>query len=274
MTVTRIQVASAAIALLTATPLRAQPAEALGDAPPRGFSGTVRAAVFSLPRFEGSRTSDAALQLDVQLRYRTSGLGTFSAGTRGVAWRADGDNWSAGLAASRHGRRDDVSRDERGDRVRVGGERLPEMGDIDDGTAYTLHGGLRVGGLPLHARAMKISGTRGGVLLNLGADLEWRPSGRLRLSATPSATWADGEYMQSHFGVPSARPAAGMRGPFEAGAGFKSVQVGVGLAHPLSTGWTLGGGVMLKRLVGDAARSPLTERKTQALAHLALTHDF
>lgn len=103
-----------------------------------------------------------------------------------------------------------------------------------------------------------ILGRQGGLQMSGGLNYSVysAPSTRWNLGASLSA--GNGRYMQTHHGLPASASQAG----FEASAGFNNVSLGAEVTTALSARWVVFGGLRVSRLLGDAARSPLTERAT------------
>jgi outer membrane scaffolding protein for murein synthesis (MipA/OmpV family) len=115
-------------------------------------------------------------------------------------------------------------------------------------------------------------GRQGGLLV--GLDLGWR----LRQTATTEWTAgagigaADGQHMRSYFGVtPAAALSSGLR-EFAPSAGLRDVHAGVGFTHELSRRWVTFGSAGVSRLLGPAARSPLTQAPTGGQFGLGLAY--
>lgn len=110
------------------------------------------------------------------------------------------------------------------------------------------------------AVAQDILGKGGGLDADawVGYDYPLTPATRLGIGA--GASWGNGPYMRSQFGVPAAGSAAPGRAPFSPAAGLYQSDLGVDLAHALSRHWVAFGNLRLSRLHGDAARSPLIHR--------------
>ncbi len=75
-----------------------------------------------------------------------------------------------------------------------------------------------------------------------------------------AASWGSGNYTDHYFGVGPGEvlPA------FEAEAGLRDVRVQGVFVQPLSPNWSVGGGVQYRRLVGDAAGSPIVADRGSA----------
>ena len=89
-----------------------------------------------------------------------------------------------------------------------------------------------------------------------------------------STEWADGAYMKDFFGVNAAQSAASGKRTFKAESGFKSVSADIGFFVPVSENVTIGTIGEYKRLVGDAARSPVTRRNNQFSGSIFAAYKF
>ena len=83
--------------------------------------------------------------------------------------------------------------------------------------------------------------------------------------------------MESYFGVSSAQSEKSGLSPFDAGGGFKNVGITLGLDYVFTDSIGIGGRAQYKRLVGDAADSPIVDDKGSAdqfFSGLFLTYRF
>lgn len=84
------------------------------------------------------------------------------------------------------------------------------------------------------------------------------------IAAGAGVTYADGNYMDTYFGVTPADSQASGLAPFSAGAGVRDARGWlVGMLH-LSPRWHLGAGVLYSRLLGDAKDSPIVSERGSA----------
>ena len=113
-------------------------------------------------------------------------------------------------------------------------------------------------------------GRGGGGLGNLGAGYGWVPWRTLETTVNAGISWADSQHMRTYFGIDPAVALATGRTAFVPAASLRDVHAGVGFRLPLDGRWLLFGGVVVSRLQGDAAASPLTVRATSFGGTLAL----
>lgn len=103
------------------------------------------------------------------------------------------------------------------------------------------------------------------------------PSQRLRLNATATATFADGNYALTYFGItPSGSVASGLAA-YDLDGGLKDVGLGLTGSYSLSRRWSLTAIGSYRRLLGDFADSPIVSREgspNQLFAGLGLGYAF
>lgn len=150
---------------------------------------------------------------------------------------------------------------------------LPGLPEVDAaielglGAAYEqeywrIFGNLRHGVLGHH-----------GIVGDLGADLIYRPDEDWRLSLGPRLSFADGDYMDSYFGVP-----AGVAGPvaYDPAGGLKSAGIEAQARYQFTPVWAVEGSIGWSRLLGDAADSPVTRNgdDDQVIARISIMRRF
>ncbi len=164
-------------------------------------------------------------------------------------------NLKAGLIAARAAKRKEDDND-----------KLEGLGDID--------GGLEVGGFVSYknkpwrfkaeARQEVDSGHEGALVeLSVGTDLPFtKPLAFIELGTT----WASDDYMESFFSVDSKQSANSGLDKYNADAGIKDVNISISTGYPITDRWRIGAMVEYKRLLGDAADSPVVDDKNQFVA--------
>lgn len=121
--------------------------------------------------------------------------------------------------------------------------------------------GYRTDSFRAFAEARRGFGGHQGFVGELGVDAILHPMERVSLRVGPRLGLADAEYMATYFGVTAAESAAsgGALAAFSPGGGLTDV----GVDARLSYDWTENAAVHLdagyRRLVGDAAKSPITK---------------
>jgi outer membrane scaffolding protein for murein synthesis (MipA/OmpV family) len=151
-------------------------------------------------------------------------------------------------------------------------DRLEGMGDVD--------GSIEAGGFvsyrkkpwrfKLEARQDVNSGHEGALVeMSVGSNLPFK---KPVVSVALGTTWASDDYMESFFGVDSKQSADSGYKKYNAEAGIKDISLSVTAGYPLTNRWRLGGKVEYKRLVGDAADSPIVEDENQFLAGIGISY--
>lgn len=85
-------------------------------------------------------------------------------------------------------------------------------------------------------------------------------------------TWASDDYMESFFGVDAQQSVSSGLRAYNADAGFKDINVGLTGGYSITNRWRVGGKLEYKRLVGDAADSPIVDDENQFLVGISLTY--
>lgn len=150
---------------------------------------------------------------------------------------------------------------------------LAGLGDIKGGASLGFGVDYEAGPLDLYAELERSFGDGDGVVGTFGAEIS-RPVGQFLLGADLSATWVDENHMQSYFGVTAGQSASSGLPAYEAGAGFKSVDLELSAAYMLSDTWMLQGQVEIGRLIGEAADSPIVQDNTQTSAGIFVAYKF
>lgn len=132
-------------------------------------------------------------------------------------------------------------------------------GDFSLGAAYyqALHSGY--GGVA-EFRASYLAWSKAGTSFRVGANTEW----------------ASGDSMKTFFGVKGHEAAAsgGRLSRYNPSSGFKSASIFGTMTQSLSQNWDLVGVLGFKRLLGDAADSPIVEDKTSVFGSVGVTYSF
>lgn len=160
------------------------------------------------------------------------------------------------------GRDEDASDDLRG------------MGDVDGGVSAGGKATISYGIADFFVSLDKTIGGSDALLAKAGVELTQPLSEKFILGASASATFADKNYMESYFGVDSGQSARSGYREYKAGAGVKSVDVGVSATYLFNDNWVLRGEQKLSVLVGDAADSPIVKEKLQSTTMVVLGYRF
>lgn len=223
------------------------------------------------PRYSGSDKSrvGAAQVVDYAMEN-----GFFISSTRGVGYGNNIGNLDYSAAVSyRTGRKDkDVSSDS----ISSGSDYLRGMGDIK-GSAIVVPGlGYKVTDwLHLQLQAeVPVSERDNGEAVHFGviSPLYTSPKNEVTLALTSS--WGSDKYMQTYYGVSAAQSAASGFARHDAGAGIYAYSLNLDWTHRLTSRWSVLASAGATQLTGDAADSPIVQRKTSPTGSLKVTYSF
>jgi MipA family protein len=150
---------------------------------------------------------------------------------------------------------------------------LRGLGDIDGGGVFGGVIAYQLGPLELKAEIDKTFGGSDGLTGKLGAEVShfW---GQFIFSAGASATWADENHMESYFGVTRAQSTKSGLAEYDAGAGFKRIDLTASATYMASENWFVRGQAELGILTGDAKDSPIVQKTTQPSVMMFVGYKF
>ena len=155
---------------------------------------------------------------------------------------------------------------------------LEGLGDVDSGAEAGIFISHKIGKVTLRSEVRReFAGGHGGTLVDLGARMRVPLGEKPWLKAELETTWADGDYMDSFFGI-NARQSfnSGLR-QFDADSGFKNVSLALTTGYDITDSWKIGVMVGYRRMLGDAADSPVVEdvgSRNQFTTGLGLSYNF
>ncbi len=171
-------------------------------------------------------------------------------------------------------------RDEKGDSFFGTGlfgtdDRLVGLGDIDAALGVRVFGAYKLGPVAFHGSLVKYTGDQNdGILFNLGMGVPFHPTPNLILTPGIGATWATDSYMQTFFGVTAQQASRTAFPTFNAEGGLKDVTAGLNATYLLDRHWFISTDAGIKRLMGDADKSPITESGTSATVGSVVGYHF
>lgn len=155
---------------------------------------------------------------------------------------------------------------------------LDGLGDVDDsielGGFVNYEIGIWSAGLTV---VQDVGGGHEGLVAEASTGISAPLADNLKSSLEGSATWASSDYMETYFGISPRQSARSGLQRYEADAGFKDVAVTLGLDYMFTESLGLSGRAQYKRLLGDAADSPIVDDKGSAdqfFGGLFLTYSF
>jgi outer membrane scaffolding protein for murein synthesis (MipA/OmpV family) len=96
----------------------------------------------------------------------------------------------------------------------------------------------------------------------------------LSAGVVAEATWADAKSNRAIYGITPQQALISNLPAFAPGGGLLDTSLGLIWSYDLASHWLLVGNLYGKRVEGDAARSPLTEKRTNGYATVGLTYRF
>jgi len=218
------------------------------------------------PRYDGSDRYRMLVGPSVDIRYRTL---AFASTGEGVGVNVlQGPNWRASIAAVY-----DLGRRGHDDPSRLNG-----LGNINPAPEMKLAAEYVVSKefpLVFRAAVTRSFGGSNGWVADLGAYMPMPGSSeKFFWFAGPSVTFADSTYMNSWFGVNAMQAAASGYRQYDASAGIKSAGFGVTMIWFVDKHWFVTADGALKRLLGSAAHSPITQTKTGGVCDVSINYQF
>ncbi len=154
------------------------------------------------------------------------------------------------------------------------GPRLKGLGDVDGGLAGRFFAAWWAGPFSVYANATSDFGGRQSATGEVGALGLLPLSEKVALRATAFATWADDRNMETFYGVTATQSAKSGLRQFTAKGGFKRADAAIALYYQFTSSWSLDVSVGTGYLLGDAADSPVTERRWQPLGTALIAYRF
>ena len=259
-------VASAADDLMDEAELWADISEEINEAPgyedakdaDRKWTLSIGVAAGFSPDYEGSNEYGFGFGPNISASWRDT---IFYKGKSLGANLIQKKNLQAGLIVAKASGRDEDDND-----------KLEGLGDVDSG--------IEVGGFvsyktkPLRfkaeARQEVDSGHEGALVeLSVGSDM---PLAKPLVYVELGTTWASDDYMENFFAIDSQQSSNSGLQRYNADAGFKDVNISISVGYPITNRWRIGATAEYKRLLGDAADSPIVDDKNQFVAGLGLSY--
>ncbi|AST27815.1 MipA/OmpV family protein [Ralstonia pseudosolanacearum] len=226
------------------------------------WSIAIGPSVYVTPKYPGARSSFVFPWVDQEIEYRHR---FFSKGTDFLgAYLVNDDTWQVGgnfqLDPTWRHASDDA--------------RLAGLGNVNATVRAKVFAQYTVSFLTLSTDAEQdILGNRQGLIVN-GDVYASAPVGRWLFSLGAGLSWVNRQYMGTFFGVDADQSARSGLPAFAARAGVRDRHLNAIVTCKLDDRWTASGSVTLARLRGDAADSPITQRRQQTTAMASVTYRF
>jgi outer membrane scaffolding protein for murein synthesis (MipA/OmpV family) len=144
-------------------------------------------------------------------------------------------------------------------------DRARGWGDISPGATLKLSAMYSLGRIALLADVRRQLGAANGTLVGAGVSSTVPIARHLILSGTAVVDWANARYMRAYFGVdPAAAPGQSLTA-YTAGAGLRDAAFTAVAIVPIDERWMVQSLLRAEVLLGDAAQSPVTERRLQPM---------
>ena len=232
-----------------------------------------------VPVYEGASSYSAEPLYDIAAGYDKSAWGDFSLGLHdGARWQLplSGPFGIALLAGY------DAGRDEEVKTLSGRNKRLKGMGDLKGAFETGIELSYKFDAFHAYVKGMQATKTRryGGedlghtAYVDLGVAAVYPLSDALTLSTELSTTWANSGYQRGYFGVTQSQAQQTSFAAYRPGSGFKQVALNSALNYQWTPEIAFQAGVGVYTLLGDAAKSPIVEKKVAGIAFLSASYSF
>jgi outer membrane scaffolding protein for murein synthesis (MipA/OmpV family) len=234
----------------------------LDDEPLPEWRVTLGASGSVAPKYEGADTYHVTPGGIIDIRYRD--IAFFSVGEGLGVNLLRGDTYRAGVAVSY-----DLGRNDNDD------FRIRGLGDVDPAPEAKLFAQVFILPVVLTADLRRGIGGHDGWIGDFGMYIPYADSSEsFIIFAGPSITLADQDYMDSYFSVSPGQASNSRLPAFQADAGFKNANFGVTALYFIDDNWLIVADAAVEQLLGDAARSPVTQSHTQFTFDISIAYMF
>lgn len=214
-----------------------------------------------LPLYDGSKRYRVLPSVVVDIRYKDIAFASDGEGVGVNVLR--GATYRAGVAVDY-----DLGRDHHIE------HRLTGLGNVDPAPEAKLFAEYFLKPIVFTADLRKGLGGHNGVIGDLGAYVPVPLAEGFYLFTGPSLTLADGHYMQAYFGVSPAQASRSAFHVFTARGGLDRAGWGVTTAYEWTEHWWLEAEGAWQFLLGDAARSPIADDKSEGTVGVNVIYRF
>ncbi|MBB4019453.1 outer membrane scaffolding protein for murein synthesis (MipA/OmpV family) [Chelatococcus caeni] len=152
--------------------------------------------------------------------------------------------------------------------------RLRGLGDIDFAATVGLKAAYKWGPLEFYATVDQTIDGSESLIGTLGIGYSAPVTEKLILGAKAEAIVANDKHMEAYFGVNAMQAAASGLPEYKAKAGLKRINVSASATYLLDEHWLVRGQTGLGILAGDAADSPIVEKKLQPSVSAVIGYRF
>lgn len=205
------------------------------------------------PTYEGSDNYTATALPYISIKYEdwlAFGVGGLTADI----WKNESTTLGVGLTYS-------AGRDENGNTIFGSGNdhELEGMGDIDGAAGAKVYATHEINSFKISADITQYLGDdNDGLLVDSSLSRLFEFNRQFSLTPSIGATWANGNYMHTFFGVDEDQARQSRFSRYTADAGFKDITAGVRAMYKIDKNWAVIVSGQVKQLLGDAADSPIS----------------
>jgi outer membrane scaffolding protein for murein synthesis (MipA/OmpV family) len=227
------------------------------------WRATLGFGVAELPLYEGSS------------HYRTTPAPAFDIRYKDIAFLSSGDGLGVNLLRGETYRAGIALGYDLGRNAHLSG-RLNGLGNVEAAPEARLFAEAAFLPFVFTADLRHAIGGHEGVIGDVGLYLPVVGRKELVVFVGPSASFANGRYMQAYFGIDSAQAASSTAGlpAYRAQGGVKNVGFGASAIYYFTEKWFLDADLALERLVDSAANSPIVQDKNQLGLSLIIGYAF
>ncbi|MEJ2729271.1 MAG: MipA/OmpV family protein [Deltaproteobacteria bacterium] len=151
------------------------------------------------------------------------------------------------------------------ERNHVDNDKVDKLDTVDASLMAGGFAGVRVDRFSFSLEAMQdIADGNDGAIVRLRGGYHLLAGKVWNASLNAFTTWADGDYMSAYFGINRRNSDKSGLKTFNADSGFKDVGVALPVTYSPWEHWSIMGAVAYKRLLGDAADSPVVDDEGNA----------
>lgn len=233
----------------------------LSDEPIPEWRETVGMGVSTQPSFVGAKGMKVLPSVVLDARYEDI---AFASDGEGIGVNLlHGEGYRAGIALSY-----DLGRSSHDD------DHLRNLPDISFAPAPKAFAQVFIKPFVLAVDIRRAIGGNDGLIGDVGVYAPIPFSDTTFLFIGPAVTWADHRYTNAYFGVGEASSKVSGFSPFMARGGLANAGAGASFVHLMGDHWLLDADTGYRRLLGDAARSPIIETKLQLSLDVNLAYRF
>jgi outer membrane scaffolding protein for murein synthesis (MipA/OmpV family) len=152
---------------------------------------------------------------------------------------------------------------------------LSGLGDIESGANANVLFERAIDDFSFNAHyEQQFTGSDTGFQVHLGLGYNLLIGEQTKLKPVVKTTYSSSDYVEEYFSISQSQSSRSGLPAFDADAGFKSVGLNIISIYRLSRHWGAQSMAGYKRLVGDAAESPVVKDENQYLFSVGLSYSF